>query len=196
MIDNTNYRRITCAYNASQTPPPPNYDAILDSSTTGNYLTINSPVSNILPTHNGVRASIPDGKSLQASHQCELRLPKQPPHVCSTGCSVQYHESPIYRTRVRYFLLDCRLRTAVLCFLRFFCSIVTRQDSFYVCSTVPYQYSTRKVVAYTYIMSEDGFSSESTVTLLGHRFTYIFLCVNVYGHGCDDRIWREDFTRK
>jgi hypothetical protein len=40
---------------------------------------IDSPAANIIPTPNGVCAAIPDGKILQASHKCELRLTKQPP---------------------------------------------------------------------------------------------------------------------
>ena len=70
--------KINFAYNASLPPHIPNQDAILDSGTTGNYLTINSPVDNLTPTPNGVRAKIPDGTILQASHRCELRLPQLP----------------------------------------------------------------------------------------------------------------------
>ena len=70
--------KINFAYNASLPPHIPNQDAILDSGTTGNYLTINSPVDNLTPTPNGVRAKIPDGTILEASHQCELRLPQLP----------------------------------------------------------------------------------------------------------------------
>jgi hypothetical protein len=81
MIYHTNTSTIPCAYNASQPPPQSNHDALLDSGTTRNYLTMNSPASNIIPTPNGVRAAIPDGKILQASHQCELRLPKLLPNA-------------------------------------------------------------------------------------------------------------------
>jgi hypothetical protein len=116
MVDHTNTSTIPCAYNASQPPPQSNHElcAILDSGTTGNYLTINSPVSNIIPTPNGVRAAIPDGKILQASHQCELWLPKLPPNarvghifqefknplisvalLCNNGCEVNFTQAQV-----------------------------------------------------------------------------------------------------
>ena len=47
-------KKFNFAYNASLPPHQPNQDAILDSGTTGNYLTINSPVDNLTPTPNGV----------------------------------------------------------------------------------------------------------------------------------------------
>ncbi len=114
MIDHTNTSTIPCAYNASQPPPRSNPDAILDSGTTGNYLTINSPAPNIIPTPNVVRAAIPVGKILQASHQCELRLPKLPPNarvghifqefknplisvalLCDNGCEVNFTQAQV-----------------------------------------------------------------------------------------------------
>jgi hypothetical protein len=74
----THKTKFDFAYNASLLPHQPNQDAILDSGTTGNYLTIDSPVDKLTPAPNGVPAKIPDGRILQASHQCELRLPQLP----------------------------------------------------------------------------------------------------------------------
>jgi hypothetical protein len=69
-----NKTKVTFAYNASLPPSYKNNNAFLDSGTTGNYLTVDSPVTNLKLTPNGIQAKIPDGIILQATHQCELRL--------------------------------------------------------------------------------------------------------------------------
>jgi hypothetical protein len=113
-VVNQNKNKVTFAYNTSLPPSPPNHDAILDSGTTGNYLTVGSPVTNLAPTPNGVRAKIPDGKILQATHKCELRLPALLPkaqagHVfqkfhnplisvallCDNGCEVNFTKTNV-----------------------------------------------------------------------------------------------------
>jgi hypothetical protein len=113
-VVNQNRNKVTFAYNTSLPPSPPNHNAILDSGTTGNYLTVDSPVTNLTPTPNGVRAKIPDGKILQATHKCEIRLPALPPkarvgHVfqefhnplisvallCDNGCEVNFTKTNV-----------------------------------------------------------------------------------------------------
>jgi hypothetical protein len=69
-----NKTKVTFAYTARLPPSYKNNNAILDSGTTGNYLNVESPVTN-----NGIQAKIPDGTILQATHQCELCLPNLPP---------------------------------------------------------------------------------------------------------------------
>jgi hypothetical protein len=51
-----NKTKVTFAYNASLPPSYKNNDAILDSCTTGNYLTVDSPVTNLKLTPNGIQA--------------------------------------------------------------------------------------------------------------------------------------------
>jgi hypothetical protein len=55
-----NKTEVTFAYNTSLPPSYKNNDAILDRGTTGNYLTVDSPVTNMKLTPNGIQAKIPD----------------------------------------------------------------------------------------------------------------------------------------
>jgi hypothetical protein len=79
-VVNQNKTKDIFAYNTSLPPSPPNRDAILDSGTTGNYLTVDRPVTNLTPTPNGVRAKIPDGKAFRqptnVSYASQLSRPK------------------------------------------------------------------------------------------------------------------------
>jgi hypothetical protein len=86
-----NKTKVTFAYNTSLPPSYQNNDAILDSGTTGNYLTVDSAVTNIKPTPNGIQAKIPDGTILQATHQCELRLPNLPPKARVAHVFKEFH---------------------------------------------------------------------------------------------------------
>jgi hypothetical protein len=103
VLTNNKNKNIPFDYNVSQPPPPPDHDAIINSSTTGNYRIINSPIANITSTHNGVLAAILDGKILQASHRCNLGLANLPPKA-RIGHSFQEFKNPL--VSIALFLCD------------------------------------------------------------------------------------------
>ena len=52
--------------------------AIIDSGSTGNFLHIDSPCENIIPTTNGIRVKMPNGTSIISTHTADLALPGLP----------------------------------------------------------------------------------------------------------------------
>ena len=51
---------------------------MLDSGTTDHFLSIRAGVYNIRPTKNQVNVTIPDGATLQSSHECDINWPDLP----------------------------------------------------------------------------------------------------------------------
>ena len=54
---------------------------MLDSGTTGHFLSVNAPILNKRPTNNPVTVVLPNGQTIKSSHDCDIDWPMLPPNA-------------------------------------------------------------------------------------------------------------------
>ena len=48
---------------------------MLDSGTTGNFISVQAKVQNILPTFKPITADVPNGEKIVSTHKCDINWP-------------------------------------------------------------------------------------------------------------------------
>jgi hypothetical protein len=92
---------------------------IADTGSTGHFLSLNTPCSNVVPTTQGLSVRMPNGTHITSSHTCDLYLPGLPPaalqahifpdltsgpllsigQLCDHGCQATFDK---FKVTIRY----------------------------------------------------------------------------------------------
>ena len=71
-----------------------NYE-MLDSGTTGNFITVNVKVKNIRPANNLLNIIIQDGNTLESTHDCDIDWPLIPKSATAAHIVTQLRQQSL-----------------------------------------------------------------------------------------------------